>query len=627
MRFACGALVLAAVFGSPAYAATDADYKSCEQQKDLDRRIAACTRIVQDRGESNSNRAISYLNRGDAYYFRRDYDRAIADYTEAIRIDPKNSASFNSRANAYSGKGDRDRAIADYDEAIRLNPKNADAYSNRCDEWSLKGNNDRAIADCSEAIKLAPKSANAYITRAIAYFDQRDSQRAIADANRAIELRPKAWQAIRIRALAHAQKREYERAVADLDAALPLAPGGIKANILLNRLDALVRLKRFAPAAIDLITLARDHPKEVNFIEYREIYPTIDYLREQQRDADALSILLWLKKAEYRGSEAVSIGDGLNPALIGQYVRLKRVEEAAPYIAELHRYTNLLELIVDRTNEALWTNAKLQPVLQLRDFSARQLAAAQKLALQHPKALPAVYNLVDALRLNGRYAEAAKLGQDALGNLAAYDRNPEYEAWLRNAVANALIAQGRFDEANGMLQPLLQGDPKQSAFLVNQFINYGTQLLDQGRFEEAMATAQKARGHSSPYGEKFVQMVSVCAMARTGQSAEAQALMADMLKAPDENYGATLDALICLKREEETAALLIKMLQSERHRQSVLEGVQDCRENPNRPAVAREQWAAFLKIRDRSDVRKAIEQAGRVLVEPIACGDRYRSFG
>ena len=52
-----------------------------------------------------------------------DNDRAIADFNEAIRLDPKSSLTFRNRGDAYTDKGDHDRALADYSEAIRLDPK------------------------------------------------------------------------------------------------------------------------------------------------------------------------------------------------------------------------------------------------------------------------------------------------------------------------------------------------------------------------------------------------------------------------------------------------------------------------------------------------------------------------
>jgi tetratricopeptide (TPR) repeat protein len=64
-----------------------------------------------------------------------DHDRAIAAYSEAIRLDPKNAIAFNNRGNAYGKKGwttgDYDRAVADYSEAIRLDPQYASAFCNR----------------------------------------------------------------------------------------------------------------------------------------------------------------------------------------------------------------------------------------------------------------------------------------------------------------------------------------------------------------------------------------------------------------------------------------------------------------------------------------------------------------
>ena len=59
------------------------------------------------------------------------YDKAIKDYDEAIRLDPKDAIAFIDRGYAWSAKEDYDKAIKDYDEAIRLDPKNAPAFDNR----------------------------------------------------------------------------------------------------------------------------------------------------------------------------------------------------------------------------------------------------------------------------------------------------------------------------------------------------------------------------------------------------------------------------------------------------------------------------------------------------------------
>jgi tetratricopeptide (TPR) repeat protein len=71
-------------------------------------RIAACTGAIN----SGAGRpSINYTNRGDAYRDKGDTDRAIADYNEAIRLDPKNAIASNNLGHAYGVNGDSDRAL------------------------------------------------------------------------------------------------------------------------------------------------------------------------------------------------------------------------------------------------------------------------------------------------------------------------------------------------------------------------------------------------------------------------------------------------------------------------------------------------------------------------------------
>ena len=102
---------------------------------------------------------MAYNNRGDAWDAKEEYDKAIADYNEAIRLDPKYAVAYNNRGAAWCAKKEYDKAIADYDEAIRLDPKYATAYNDRGGAWYDKEEYDKAIADFDEAIRLDPKYA------------------------------------------------------------------------------------------------------------------------------------------------------------------------------------------------------------------------------------------------------------------------------------------------------------------------------------------------------------------------------------------------------------------------------------------------------------------------------------
>src|SRR5262249_25852082 len=130
-------------------------------------------------------------NRGTAYDRQGDHDRAIADYSEAIRLAPIFAQAYSSRGLAYYQKGDFDRAIADYGEAIRLDPKYIYAYNNRGNAYLHKHDGSRAIADYREAIRLDPKYAQAYFNRGIANLYADRLPNALADLVQSSELNPK----------------------------------------------------------------------------------------------------------------------------------------------------------------------------------------------------------------------------------------------------------------------------------------------------------------------------------------------------------------------------------------------------------------------------------------------------
>jgi tetratricopeptide (TPR) repeat protein len=152
------------------------------------------------------------------------YEAAIADYSQAIRRDPENAAAYNNRGRAYADTGDYDKAITDLNQAIRLDPKYADAYTNRGLVYNDRKDRDRAIADYSQAIRLDPALWRAYNNRGNAYDNKGDHDRAIADYDQAIRLDPEYAVAYTNRGVAYYNKKNYDRAIADFDQAIRLDP-------------------------------------------------------------------------------------------------------------------------------------------------------------------------------------------------------------------------------------------------------------------------------------------------------------------------------------------------------------------------------------------------------------------
>ena len=90
---------------------------------DPDAKIAGCTALLKADQYSTKNRALSYGNRAVGYYSKGNYDLAIQDTDQAIRLNPNEPSFYYTSGLAYKKKGDFDRAIQDFNEAIHLEPK------------------------------------------------------------------------------------------------------------------------------------------------------------------------------------------------------------------------------------------------------------------------------------------------------------------------------------------------------------------------------------------------------------------------------------------------------------------------------------------------------------------------
>jgi tetratricopeptide (TPR) repeat protein len=175
------------------------------------------------------------LSRGDANRSQGNWNQAIEDYNEVIRVEPNYELAYNNRGLANYNKGAYDQAIADFNEAIRLNPNYADAYRNRGRAYYAKGGYDQALADYNQALSLNSNDAPAYNGRAYVYLAKKDIDRAVADVNQAIRLWPReaTWYATRGEIFLNIG--EYKRAAAEFELALRMTPSFTRAKELLQR--------------------------------------------------------------------------------------------------------------------------------------------------------------------------------------------------------------------------------------------------------------------------------------------------------------------------------------------------------------------------------------------------------
>ena len=220
-------LVLALAVVSPGRADIKQDVRDCAFGQPPQAAIAACTRLLAYPKVRANKKVLAGAHslRGIAYARLKQYRQAIADYRQAIRLNPRDAEPYYNRGIAYFRLKQYRQALSDYRQAIRLNPRNAIAYYNRGIAYFRLKQYRQAIANYDQAIRLNPRYANAYVNRGQAYSRLKQYRRAIQDYDQAIRLNPRGVEAYNNRGLIYQYVlKNRGQAIADYRAAHKLQP-------------------------------------------------------------------------------------------------------------------------------------------------------------------------------------------------------------------------------------------------------------------------------------------------------------------------------------------------------------------------------------------------------------------
>ena len=131
----------------------------CGRERDSQRRIDACTEVIdsgrldsQDRAWAMTFRALGYLGERTS-----EPRQALADAEAAVRTNPNNDYAYRTRGQAYALLGEDRKALADYDAAIRINPTEGLHYFVRGSGYLELRQTDAANRDFAKAIELDPR--------------------------------------------------------------------------------------------------------------------------------------------------------------------------------------------------------------------------------------------------------------------------------------------------------------------------------------------------------------------------------------------------------------------------------------------------------------------------------------
>jgi tetratricopeptide (TPR) repeat protein len=261
------------------------------------------------------------------YHSKGEQEKAIADYSEAIRLRPDNPIAFYNRADVYEERKEYDKAEADRDEAIRLcpgldclketltEPQIIRAEIISAEENKLIGNwpGNRDIANLTAAILLLPNNAVLLNNRAWKYAMHGEYDRAIADWTEALRLSPENKIYLDARGDICAKKGDHDKTAADRNEAARLKQKfdqdhpdlSIWVNSISRNTDIDINLRLYLSQDIDkIISENKEQPEKL----------AAAYLKE--------SLSSFLNNDERKGREylekALDIYSGMDQAEAGR---------------------------------------------------------------------------------------------------------------------------------------------------------------------------------------------------------------------------------------------------------------------------------------------------------------------
>jgi len=206
------------------------------------------------------------LKEGLQLHGSKDYEGAIAKFSEAIKLAPGTGLIYVARGIAYMGKQDDDNAFRDFSKALEVGVANkgSELYARRLRALinTRKGKHQEAIDDLDIVIAQATPETKDFALRGESKFKLGKHSDAMPDFNKALELDPKNEMALFSRAKIYLALKMPEKALPDITAAINIRPDG--PNYYAVRADVNKQLGKNEAADADLKKEAelRARPKQ-----------------------------------------------------------------------------------------------------------------------------------------------------------------------------------------------------------------------------------------------------------------------------------------------------------------------------------------------------------------------------
>lgn len=187
-----------------------------------------------------------------------DARQEIKEWTEVIRLAPKENAALYYRARAYDELSLHPKAIADSNEYVRREPKDSRGWAQLGNMLADGGQIQKGIAASQRALQLDPGNAMAHAILGDIYRLNSQWPEALREAGTAQKLNPKLPRAYQVMGRVYAEQKDYQKAASAFSKVIRLDPNWI--NPLVARGDAFMEGGKYKSALADYREAVRRFP-------------------------------------------------------------------------------------------------------------------------------------------------------------------------------------------------------------------------------------------------------------------------------------------------------------------------------------------------------------------------------
>ena len=304
---------------------------------------------------------------------------------------------------------------------------------------------------------------------------------------------------------------------------------------------------------------------------------------------------------------------------IEELARRGDADEASQYLEYVKHPDFFAQLLTNRNTAEIWEATAAVASEDLTKAISNYVAYTMLQANISPEDYTTLTSHLNALRIAGRYAEAAKFAElyvNQWGRIEAVGRDAY---WFINEATYANWEAGRTEEALKMITRLVNFGVRENSDLISMAINRAGLLMNAGRFEEALEAAEEIESldsnYASNYGWMWVYDVKACSLHQLGRTAEARVVLFESMEPiAESNTSAHTKTLLCLGDYDEAAEVLVKRLRDPFDSgQTIVSFSGSTEERKYDTEFLAELRRRAAEVKKRPDVQAVFDEVGRAI--------------